>query len=182
MTASDAETILRVAWPSFVEVGGGTFLREAAPSDAASLGRFYDLTAAEAFCNHVHVLDLVEHGAGLDGSDPERGYYDATHPDFLAASEAGKIIAQSWQAKLARDFPGRRFRVYFCADDNPVVRFHTVRDNEAPWLDERDWAQAVTAGRVLVLEATSSWTAPAVKEKRTEENPAEPSPGPNGTS
>jgi hypothetical protein len=144
--------ILRIAWPSFVEVGGGIFLCETAPSDAAALGRYSDFTEAEAFCNHIHVLDLVEHGAGLDGSDPERGYYDAAHPDFLAASEAGKIIAQSWQAKLARDFPGRRFRVYFCADDNPVVRFHAVRDNEVPWLDERDWVQAVAAGRVLVLE------------------------------
>jgi hypothetical protein len=136
-----------------VEVGGGVFLREV---DPAGLSCFGDLTAAEAFCNHVHVLDLVEHGAGLDGSDPGRGYYDAAHPDFLAAFEASKLIAQCWQAKLARDFPGRRFRVYVCADDNPVVRFHTVRDNEAPWLDERDWAQAVAAGRVLVLEVPGS--------------------------
>jgi hypothetical protein len=154
--AKDAEAILHVAWPSFVEVGGGTFLCEAAPGDASSVGRAYDLTATEALCNHVHVLDLVEHGAGLDGSDPGRGYYDAQHPDFLAACEAGRIIAQSWQAKLARDFPGRRFRVYFCADDNPVVRFHAVREKEAPWLDERDWAQAVAAGRVLVLETPGS--------------------------
>ena len=100
MNARDAEAILRVAWPSFVEIGGGTFLREAAPSDAAGPGRFHDLTEAEAFCNHVHVLDLVEHGARLDGSNPERGYYDAAHPDFLAACEAGRIIAESWMAKL----------------------------------------------------------------------------------
>ncbi|QJX01209.1 hypothetical protein [Frigoriglobus tundricola] len=153
MKARNAVAILRVAWPSFVEVGGGVFLHEV---DPAGLGCFGDLTAAEAFCNHVHVLDFVEHGAGLDGSDPGRGYYDAAHPDFLAAFEAGTLIAQSWQAKLARDFPGRRFRVYFCADDNPVVRFHTVRDNETPWLDERDWAQAVAAGRVIVLEVPSS--------------------------
>ncbi|WP_088253149.1 hypothetical protein [Fimbriiglobus ruber] len=102
------------------------------------------------------MLDLVEHDAGLDSSDPVRGYYNAAHSDFLAASEAGKIIAQCWQAKLARDFPGRRFRVYFCADDNPIVRFHAVRDKEGPWLDERDWAQAVAAGRVLVLETPCS--------------------------
>jgi hypothetical protein len=150
--ARDAAAILRVAWPAFVEVGGGTFLRDAAPGDAAGPGRFPDLTAAEAFCNHVHILDLVEHGAGLDGSDPGRGYYDAAHPDFLAACESGRIIARCWQAKLTRDFPGRRFRVYFCADDSPVVRFHAARDNEPPWLDERDWAEAVSAGRVLVLE------------------------------
>jgi hypothetical protein len=151
--AKDAEEILRVAWPSFVEVGGGIFLHEV---DPAGLGGFENLTEAEAFCNHVHVLHLMEHGAGLDGSDAGRGYYDATHPDFLAALEAGKIIARCWQAKLARDFPGRRFRVYCCADDNPIVRFHAVRDNEEPWLDERDWVQAVAAGRVLVLESSSS--------------------------
>lgn len=156
MKARDAEAILHIAWPSFVEIGGATFLRGEAPCDAPNLDRFSDLTAAEAFCNHVHVLDKVVHDAGLDGSDPARGYYDAEHPIFLAACEIGRIIAQSWQAKLARDFPGRRFRVYFCADDNPVVRFHAVRENEAPWLDERDWAQAVAAGRLLVLDTPGS--------------------------
>jgi len=156
MNPRDAEAILQVAWPSFVEIGGGIFLRGSIPSDSVSLDQFFDLTAAEAFLNHVHVLDLVEHDAGLDGADPERGFYNVVHPDFLAACAVGKIIAQSWQAKLARDFPRRRFRVYFCADDNPIVRFHTARENEAPWLDERDWAPAVAAGRVLVLETLGS--------------------------
>ena len=48
---------------------------------------------------------------------------------FVGACELGKQIARMWAVKLKADFPLDRFRVYYTQNDNPIVRFHKVRDN-----------------------------------------------------
>ena len=152
MHVTDALKLARLMWPPIVRVGEVYLLADAVPPGGVNASDFPDLTAVEAFYNHVHVLDHVEHGAALNGDDPSRGFWDHAHADFAAACELGVHMAQAWRTKLSTDFPRERFRVYFTADDNPVVRFHLVRAGEPAWLDERDWAQAVAAGRVLVLD------------------------------
>jgi len=56
--------------------------------------------------------------------------YDVNHPDFADACELGKQMARMWAMKLKADFPRDRFRVYYTQYDNPIVRFHKVRENE----------------------------------------------------
>ena len=60
-------------------------------------------TQAEATLNHRHIADLFEDGES------------ASHELLIAL---GRILKQSWAAKLQRDFPHRRFGVQF--DDTPV--------------------------------------------------------------
>jgi hypothetical protein len=38
--------------------------------------------------------------------------------------------------KLKIDFPAARFRIYYTQYDNPIVRFHKVRDGEAFWISD----------------------------------------------
>ena len=102
---------------------------------------FPSLSEAEFNHNHTHVLDLFDHRAGLE----DEPFYDSRHPDFQAACEFGRLMAASWAAKLAEDFPGRRFRVYFTRDSDPIVRFHQVREREPAYLDPRDWPEDAVA-------------------------------------
>jgi hypothetical protein len=62
--------------------------------------------------------------------------YNVDHPDFASACELGKRIAWLWALKLRMDFPSDRFRVYYTQYDNPIVRFHKVRDGESHWLSD----------------------------------------------
>jgi hypothetical protein len=128
-------------WPDFVEREGSVFLATVAPS---SLPDGLDRTGGEAFANHVHVLDLFGPGCNLVREG---------HPDFRVACEIGKVMAQTWFAKLTRDFPQYRFRVYYTEKDNPIVRFHRVRETEAIWLDEADWQDSLNKGEVIVLDS-----------------------------
>ncbi len=144
-----SELLQGLFWPGFVELGDCVFLPWSCPSSPAPQPpQLPDRTAVEAFHNHVHILDHFRHSVPF--SD-DRGW-DATHPQFIAACRLGRAIAEMWIAKLARLFPERRFRVYFTCGDDPIVRFHAVRADEAAWLDAADFAQAVAKGEVLVLE------------------------------
>jgi len=153
MHVMEATRFSQLFWPEFVENEGCLFLARDLPLPRLSLATFQDATAVESLHNHVHILDEFEHGAALDGTDPSRGYYDAAHPDFMAACEAGKQIAAMWHAKLMLEYPDRRTRVYFTADDDPIVRFHCVRPNEPAWLDESGWQEQIRLERVLVLDS-----------------------------
>ncbi len=62
--------------------------------------------------------------------------YNQHHPDFIAACELGQQIAKLWALKLKLNFPAARFRVYYTEYDNPIVRFHKVRDDESHWLPD----------------------------------------------
>jgi hypothetical protein len=65
-----------------------------------------------------------------------------------------------WFAKLQRDFPGQRFRVYLNVDDEPVVRFHRVYHDEPVWLDAL--AKRHSAAGALILDTHAPSTPPSV--------------------
>lgn len=100
-------------------------------------------TETECFINHTHLLDKFRNGATSERRDAVshdfevvEEAYDVNHPDFVGACELGKQIARMWATKLKSDFPLDRFRVYYTQYDNPIVRFHKVRENETVWLDD----------------------------------------------
>jgi hypothetical protein len=145
-----AERVARLFRPSFEECHGCVFLAGQS-ADPAAVGM--DLTSTEAFANHVHVLDLFAHAAGVDGNRRDDGrWYDQSSADFVAACALGKALAWAWFCKLRTDFPRYRFRVYYTEQDNPIVRFHRVHDGEAVWLSEADWSLAIAKGEVLVFD------------------------------
>ena len=151
MQPVDEKRLRNLFWPEVLQLDGLFLLASEVPTTGVDQADFHDRTAAESFYNHVHVLDCFDHGAALDGSDPDRGFFDRRHPDFIAACELGRLVASVWRAKLVSDFPGQPFRVYFTADDDPVVRFHRVRPEEPVWLDEASWLPEIAKGRVAVL-------------------------------
>ena len=151
MRPVDEKRLMYVFWPEVVQLEGLFLLASEIPKTGVDLDAFHDRTAAETFYNHIHILDCFDHGAALDGSDPDLGFLDKRHPDFVAACELGRLVASVWRAKLMADFPNQPFRVYFTADDDPVVRFHRVWPEEPLWLDEARWATEIAAGRVAVL-------------------------------
>jgi len=86
-------------WPEFAELDGCVFF--AGVTEAGYRGFMEqtggDKRAVEAVLNHRHILDL------FSGAQPTREqvvYF-------------GRLLREVWAAKLARDFPGRRFVVSF---------------------------------------------------------------------
>ncbi|QEL15597.1 hypothetical protein [Limnoglobus roseus] len=74
--------------------------------------------AVEAVLNHLHVADLFgAEGPGL-----------AARPELTAeqAVYLGRLLREMWAAKLARDFPGRRFTVTFPDDEREDVTEYEV--------------------------------------------------------
>jgi hypothetical protein len=147
-----------VLFPEFVEANGHVFAKCAA-SKAAVVNRRralipewegLDRTGVEAFENHLHILDVFRHDPKVWSKRLQR--YRTAHPDFVAAETLGKAIAHAWFARLLREFPRYRFRVYYTRDGDPTVRFHRVYRGEPVWLDEHDWQQDIQAGRLLVLD------------------------------
>ena len=122
----------KILWPDFVEEHGCIFLgwhsglNPPPANDTA--------TGWESFVNHTHILDefanVAEKFIGEDVT------YNEDHPDFISACELGRRIARLWALKLKIDFSSDRFRVYYTQYDNPIVRFHKVRDDEPCWLDD----------------------------------------------
>ena len=93
-------------------------------------------TGWEAFVNHTHILDEFVHADEVSTFVSGEVVYDENHPDFTSACELGQKITRLWALKLYLDFPSARFRVYYTQYDNPIVRFHKVRDDEPQWLSE----------------------------------------------
>lgn len=110
-----------------------------------------DRTGAEALENRVFLLDAFEHAG--DVWDEVRRRYRRSHPDFRNADRLGPIMAECWFAKLTRDFPSHRFRVYFARTDSPNLRFHRVYDDEPLWLYERDWSREISRGRIVIWDS-----------------------------
>ena len=98
-------------------------------------------TGWESFVNHTHVFDEFANSASRLVS--EEVLYDERHPDFPFACELGQRIAMLWALKLKADFPHWRFRVYYTQYDNPIIRFHRVREDEKPWLSDEALRDAV---------------------------------------
>ena len=145
-TLQDALRVGRFLWPRFGVREGAILALDFAGTGSSPAGEFPSLTEAEILLNHVHVLDQFENSAELD----REPWYDTSHPDFRAACQLGILASECWAAKLRLDFPKQRFKVFYTQDDNPVVRFHQVRDGERAFLDEEDWAAEIREGRIVV--------------------------------
>ena len=92
-------------WPRFVEHDGCVLLADR--FDPPGFQRWMastrgDRRAVEAVLNHTHLTDLFLPG----GAEPTRE--QVVH--------LGRAVRDMWAAKLARDFPGRRFEVRFPED------------------------------------------------------------------
>jgi hypothetical protein len=130
VTVKAALTVSCLLWPDFIEEHGCVFLgwhsgSNPPPADDTATGW-------ESFVNHTHIFDEYTNDASTFVS--EEVVYNEHHPDFLSACELGQRIAKLWALKLKLDFPNERFRVYYTQYDNPIVRFHKVRDDEPQWL------------------------------------------------
>jgi hypothetical protein len=136
---SAALSVARILWPDFVEEHGCVFLGWHSGSNPPPAND--TATGWESFVNHTHILDEFENAA--ETTVGEEVVYNKVHPDFISACDLGRRIAKLWTLKLKIDFPFHRFRVYYTQHDNPIVRFHKVRDDEAYWLSD-DALQAAT--------------------------------------
>ncbi len=132
VTVRAALTVSWLLWPDFVEEHGCVFLGRHSGSNPPPAGD--TATGWESFVNHTHVFDEFANHASTFVS--EEVVYNEQHPDFLSACELGQQIAKLWALKLKLDFPNAHFRVYYTQYDNPIVRFHKVRDDEPQWLSD----------------------------------------------
>jgi hypothetical protein len=107
-------------WPRFVEHDRCVLLADRL--DSATFQRWMastngDRRAVEAVLNHTHVADLFR----PDGIEPTRE--QVVH--------LGRVLRDMWAAKLARDFPGRRFVVTFPEDGCPALVDYEVSFRQA---------------------------------------------------
>jgi hypothetical protein len=131
-------TVARLLWPDFVKENGCVFLARHSGSNPPPASD--TATGWESFMNHTHIFDEFANDASRFVS--EEVAYDEAHPDFGSACELGQKIAKLWALKLKLDFPSDRFRVYYTQDDNPIVRFHKVRDSEPQWISDEAFQSA----------------------------------------
>jgi hypothetical protein len=131
---TSAASIIRTLWPDFDQRNGAILL---AGTATPQLDEFASLTEAEAFYSHTHLVDLFGHkmryvyDAEFEGERP-----DPADPEHILSWNLAQTIAQMWLQKLRLDFPNERFRVYATRYDDPIVRFHKVRGDETPWLED----------------------------------------------
>jgi hypothetical protein len=101
--AKGLEAYRRLFWPDFIEHDGCTFLS----FDEQRYREWFrtlegDRERIEATMNHRHILDSLPE----DVQDPTR--------DLVLGF--GRLLGETWRAKLLRDFPGREFIVSFPED------------------------------------------------------------------
>jgi hypothetical protein len=143
--------LAELLWPAYIREGDATFVAALRTEVKAALTSFKSPLEAELFVNHVHVLDLLKHSASL----PEDPWWNAAHADFIVACRIGVLLCESWTAKLGRDFPDEDFAVFYTRDDNPVVRFHRIRDDGRLWFDPMQASPRFEEGAVLLLTSQS---------------------------
>jgi hypothetical protein len=105
-------------WPDFVEHDCCILLAGGEESYAGFMKQTGgNKQAVEAMINHLHVIDLV--------------YQPDAEPRREQLVYLGRLLREMWQAKLAKEFPDRRFVVHFeeggLSDDDAyvfVVNFH----------------------------------------------------------
>lgn len=107
-------------WPDFTELDGCVFRGEVdATNHQAWMDRLDgDRAAVERVCNHVDLIYLLN---------------DQSQATDAQLTYLGRLLQQMWRAKLAQDFPGRRFAVELHddptdPDDEPLVTFSQIRD------------------------------------------------------
>jgi hypothetical protein len=145
-TIAHASAVADLLWPDFVEEGGAVFLRAGRLAAATPLSKFPHLLDAECFVNHVHILDEFEHNAALD-EDP---FWNPKHVDFMKAIALAGVVAETWATRLARDFPDQSFAIFATRDDNPIVRFHKIRPDQALYL-RPDEIERLDDGSALMI-------------------------------
>lgn len=129
-----ALAVSRILWPDFIEENGCVLLGWHEGSNPPPAND--TATGWESFVNHTHILDEFANADEVSTLVSGEVEYNEHHPDFISACDLGQQIAKLWALKLKIDFPFARFRVYYTQYDNPVVRFHKVRDDEPQWLPD----------------------------------------------
>jgi len=147
-----AISLLHIFWPDFEEVYGSVFLAGTKTKTLSDPENGRDRTEIEVHLNHVHMIDLFKHNASLQPADEDDRFYDQGHPDFSILCEVGKMLAQMWFQKLRADFPGYDFRVYYTQEDNPIVRFHRIRQDEPNWIDDDQFSEEIQLGKVIIYD------------------------------
>jgi hypothetical protein len=160
VSVKTASEVLHVFWPDFVEIDGcfyAAFQCSGGPMKQLSDGK----TETECFINHTHILDEFLNRATLsqrehvsEELDAVDETYDTSHPDFIEACEIGREMARMWALKLKAEFPQHRFRVYYTQYDNPIVRFHMVRNDERCWLTDEQLRSATepSFGNAMIFD------------------------------
>jgi hypothetical protein len=142
-----------VFWPAFVERDGVILLSHIRPPEAPP-GAHPTLSEYERFHGHTHIQDLFRWNAPTAfDSALEIDRPDPTAPEHIAAWELTKRLADMWFAKLRRDFPDYRFRVYASRLDDPILHFHRVREEEPVWISDEDAATGIADGTFFVLDS-----------------------------
>ena len=136
LRVTTARRVADILWPAFVERNGMIFLPCTHPSMwTAQAG--LTLTEHERLQGHSHIQDLFRwdvprfYDAELEADRP-----DPDTPEHALAWEVAQRIGEMWFAKLTRDFPTYRFRVYVSRLDDPIVHFHRVRDGDPVWIPD----------------------------------------------
>lgn len=119
VTPAVAASVLKFAFPSFVEYRDAVFLELAFRQDTVDLWfeRLRDASAVEQMVNHIHLWDVF--AAGKAGED-----------DAVRLVEP---LAACWEAALSSAFPGRCFSVEAIADGDygPELTFSSVREAQS---------------------------------------------------
>jgi hypothetical protein len=153
---STARKLADIFWPLFSERDGAILPAWVA---AASPPRGPDgtLTEHELFQSHTHIRDLFRwdvpnrYDPRLDLQRP-----DVDSPQHAEAWELAKRIGQMWFAKLCDDFPGYQFRVYVTRLDDPIIRFHRVRENEPVWITDEKAGAAIARGDIVIFDSSTA--------------------------
>lgn len=145
-----------VFWPTFVERDGVILLSHVRPPEAPP-GAHGSLTEYERFHGHTHIQELFRWDVPtVFDAELELERPDATTPQHIAAWSLATRLAEMWLAKLQRDFPDYRFRVYASRLDDPIIHFHRVRDNEPVWISDADAEDGMVRKTFLVLDSRES--------------------------
>jgi hypothetical protein len=164
VTVTAALSVARILSPDFIQEHGCVFLGWHSGSNPPPTND--TATGWESFVNHTHIFDEFANGASTLVC--QEVVYDERHPDFLAACELGKKIAKLWALKLMLDFPSERFRVDYTQYDNPIVRFHRVRNDEEHWVSDEVLQTAIDPSfRNALIYDTSRMNLPGRRQSNT---------------
>ena len=121
-TYSLAVGYANLIWPKFIEIQGMIFRDDVSEEDVVAwLASASDnKKSVESMLNHLHIQDIQHPGIWTNATTTQIRYL-------------GETFRASWSAKLALDFPNRRFSVeYFDSDTDDLsesqVLFYELRD------------------------------------------------------
>ena len=147
--------LAEVFWPAFAERDEVILLAHILPPEPPP-GGHRSLTEYERFHGHTHIQDLFRWNVPtVFDAKLELDRPDAKAPEHIAAWTLAKRLADMWLAKLRRDFPHYRFRVYASRLDDPILHFHSVRDDEPVWISDEDAANGIAEDTFVVLDSAT---------------------------